>query len=73
MNTPIADDNKGARMLAKMGWNKGRGLGKDGSGIINPIKAESYAQSAGIGATAKRDLSSGVDDSYRNRTLDMVS
>lgn len=72
MHTPIGDDNKGARMLAKMGWNKGQGLGKDGSGIINPIKAESYAQSAGIGATTKRDLSS-MDDSYKNRTMDVVS
>jgi hypothetical protein len=72
MNIPIADDNKGARMLAQMGWKKGEGLGKDKSGILNPVKAESYAQTAGIGATSKRDLSTG-DGSYRSRTLDLVS
>lgn len=72
MYTPISDDNKGARMLANMGWKKGEGLGKDGSGILDPVKAESYGQSAGIGATSKRDYSQG-DDTYRNRTLDVVS
>lgn len=72
MNIPIADDNKGARMLAQMGWKKGEGLGKDKSGILDPVKAESYAQTAGIGATSRRDLSTG-DGSYRSRTLDVVS
>lgn len=72
MYTPIADDNKGARMLASMGWKKGEGLGKDGSGILDPVKAESYAQSAGIGSTPKRDVGSG-GGSYQSRTLDTVS
>lgn len=72
MYTPIADDNKGARMLANMGWKKGEGLGKDGSGILDPVKAESYAQSAGIGSTTKRDVGSG-GGSYQSRTLDTVS
>ncbi|GAN04086.1 hypothetical protein MAM1_0054d03545 [Mucor ambiguus] len=69
MHKPIADDNKGARMLANMGWKKGEGLGKDRSGILDPVKAESYAQSAGIGSTAKRDVGSG-GGSYQSRTLD---
>ncbi|KAG2202815.1 hypothetical protein INT46_009975 [Mucor plumbeus] len=72
MHTPISDNNKGARMLANMGWKKGEGLGKDGSGILDPVKAESYAQSAGIGSTAKRDVGSG-GGSYQSRTLDTVS
>ncbi|KAG2236629.1 hypothetical protein INT48_000184 [Thamnidium elegans] len=58
-----------ARMLAQMGWKKGEGLGKDGTGILDPVKAESYGQSAGIGSTAKRDLG-GSDGSYRTRTID---
>ncbi|GAA5802657.1 hypothetical protein HPULCUR_008131 [Helicostylum pulchrum] len=70
--TPISDDNKGARMLAQMGWKKGEGLGKDGTGILDPVKAESYGQSAGIGSTAKRDVG-GNDGSYRTRTIDAVS
>jgi hypothetical protein len=70
--TPISDDNKGARMLAQMGWKKGEGLGKDGTGILDPVKAESYGQSAGIGSTTKKDLSGG-DGSYRTKTIDAVS
>lgn len=70
MFTPISDDNKGAKMLQQMGWKKGEGLGKDGSGILNPIRAESYAKSAGIGASSTRDISGG---SYKNRTLNLVS
>ncbi|KAI8061810.1 uncharacterized protein B0P05DRAFT_556710 [Gilbertella persicaria] len=54
MNIPISENNKGARMLLQMGWKKGEGLGKHGTGILDPIKAESYAQSAGIGSTDNR-------------------
>ncbi|KAI9480414.1 MAG: hypothetical protein EXX96DRAFT_562500 [Benjaminiella poitrasii] len=68
VHVPIADDNKGARMLANMGWKKGEGLGKNGTGILNPIKAESYAQSAGVGASS----GSFSNDSYRDRTLDLA-
>jgi hypothetical protein len=70
MNTPISDDNKGARMLLQMGWRKGEGLGRNGTGILDPVKAESYAQNAGIGASSSRDVS---NESYRNRTLEVVS
>lgn len=71
MNVPISDDNKGAKMLQQMGWKKGEGLGKDGSGILDPIRAESYAQSAGIGASIRQDVS--TEGSYRDRTMNLVS
>ncbi|KAI8987052.1 G-patch domain-containing protein [Pilobolus umbonatus] len=70
IHTPISDDNVGARMLAQMGWRKGEGLGKDGTGIVNPVKAESYTKSAGIGASSRRDV--GLDESYNSRTLDLA-
>ena len=36
----IAEDelNVGQQMLKKMGWTPESGLGKNGSGIVNPIK-----------------------------------
>lgn len=33
----IGDENKGRRMLEKMGWKRGEGLGKDGAGIKDPV------------------------------------
>lgn len=34
------EDNVGNVMLRKMGWEENRGLGKDGSGIHNPVSLE---------------------------------
>ena len=34
------EDNVGNVMLRKMGWDENRGLGKDGSGIHNPVSLE---------------------------------
>ena len=36
----IGDDNIGAQMLKKMGWESGKGLGAKGTGITEPIKAD---------------------------------
>ncbi|EDQ92206.1 uncharacterized protein MONBRDRAFT_23132 [Monosiga brevicollis MX1] len=46
----IKEDNVGNRMLKAMGWSEGKGLGKDGSGIVKPIEAEVRVQGAGLGA-----------------------
>ncbi|KAH8155580.1 uncharacterized protein LAJ45_00590 [Morchella importuna] len=39
-----------ARMMAKMGYQPGQGLGKSGEGILNPIEVKLRPQGAGIGA-----------------------
>ena len=62
--------NKGAKLLAAMGWTEGSGLGAEGTGIVEPVRAESYAEGVGLGAgTAKVvgvDLANKEDDgSYR--------
>lgn len=30
--------NKGRKMLEKMGWKKGEGLGKEGTGMKDPVR-----------------------------------
>lgn len=39
-----------ARMMAKMGYQPGQGLGKTGAGILNPIEVRQRPQGAGVGA-----------------------
>lgn len=37
--TPIDESNVGARLLSKMGWNKGEGLGREKGGIAEPVSS----------------------------------
>lgn len=48
-NAAIPADNIGSKLLRKMGWKEGEGLGKDGQGITKPVEAEGYVKGAGIG------------------------
>uniref|UniRef100_A0A8D1FFG8 Angiogenic factor with G patch and FHA domains 1 n=1 Tax=Sus scrofa TaxID=9823 RepID=A0A8D1FFG8_PIG len=45
----ITDSNKGRKMLEKMGWKKGEGLGKDGGGMKTPIQLQLRRTHAGLG------------------------
>jgi hypothetical protein len=47
---PLDASNVGHRMLQKMGWEDGTGLGKHRSGITEPVQAEVRAKGAGVGA-----------------------
>ncbi|XP_037534522.1 angiogenic factor with G patch and FHA domains 1 [Nematolebias whitei] len=48
----ISEVNKGRKMLEKMGWKKGEGLGKEGTGMKDPIELKIRKPQSGLGAGA---------------------
>ncbi|KAK2538849.1 Aggf1 [Columba guinea] len=51
LQSEISNSNKGHKMLEKMGWKKGEGLGKDGSGMKDPIHLQLHKMHAGLGTS----------------------
>ncbi|KAG0662138.1 hypothetical protein C6P46_003531 [Rhodotorula mucilaginosa] len=47
----LEESNAGRKMLEKMGWSAGGGLGAEGAGRVDPIQAAQFQQRAGLGAT----------------------
>ncbi|KAG5513983.1 hypothetical protein PMAC_000605 [Pneumocystis sp. 'macacae'] len=45
---------KGAAILGKMGWTEGMGLGLEGKGIAEPVKAEAYQEGVGLGSVGAK-------------------
>lgn len=54
-NEPLSSDNKGAQLMAKMGWTSGKGLGSNESGIVDPVSGgevrDRNEQFMGLGRT----------------------
>ncbi|XP_015583178.1 SUPPRESSOR OF ABI3-5 isoform X2 [Ricinus communis] len=64
----IDESNVGNRMLRSMGWHEGLGLGKDGSGMIEPVQAQATEKRAGLGSQQKKldpSLEVQAGDSYK--------
>lgn len=38
VETSIAPENKGFKMLAKLGWSEGQALGSNKTGILEPVR-----------------------------------
>lgn len=51
LNESISSKNKGFQLLSKMGWKEGQSLGKEGQGIIEPIKLVSNEGTSGVGSS----------------------
>ncbi|KAG9148540.1 hypothetical protein Leryth_022184 [Lithospermum erythrorhizon] len=66
----IDEHNVGNRMLRSMGWQEGSGLGKDGSGVVEPVQAQGTESRAGLGIHQPKksdpDLEVQAGDSYKN-------
>ncbi|KAK6994768.1 RNA-binding protein 5 [Biomphalaria glabrata] len=60
----IGDDNIGNKLLQKMGWSQGMGLGKSNQGRTDPIEARRRNQMAGLGARGANVVAD-VGDNYR--------
>lgn len=58
----IKSNNVGHKLLQKMGWSGG-GVGKDGSGIAEPIKVTTVLNRQGLGLSA----ASGITDEFRRK------
>ncbi|XP_068172346.1 angiogenic factor with G patch and FHA domains 1 isoform X2 [Antennarius striatus] len=65
----ISEVNKGRKMLEKMGWKKGEGLGKEGTGMKNPIELKIRNSQSGLGTGA----ATSVDVVCINRSKSQVN
>ncbi|KAH6762981.1 suppressor of abi3-5 [Perilla frutescens var. hirtella] len=65
----IDESNVGNRMLRSMGWHEGSGLGKDGSGMIEPVQAKASETRAGLGIHQPKKVDPSLEvqagDSYK--------
>jgi predicted component of type VI protein secretion system len=52
VNQSISSENKGFKMLAKMGWNEGTSIGKNDSGIKEPVQVKTQTSTIGLGHEA---------------------
>lgn len=64
----ISEENIGHKMLAKMGWKSGEGLGKKHQGIAEPVTVQVHGKSKGLGFGP-----TGSIDSKPSRKLDILN
>ncbi|GAB2277320.1 hypothetical protein Dimus_012028 [Dionaea muscipula] len=69
LDTQLSSSNVGFRLLQKMGW-KGKGLGKDEQGIIEPIKSGIRDPKLGVGKQEEDDYFTSGENLQR-RKLDI--
>jgi len=71
----IQATNVGSKMLEKMGWQKGEGLG-NGNGRVDPVLAAQYTKGVGLGASTAvtvgqyEDSKKGFLDQVKDKTVE---
>ncbi|CAG2164271.1 unnamed protein product [Oppiella nova] len=71
-DSKLKEDNVGFKMLKKLGWSEGQGLGSQGTGTAEPInKSVGAVNNAGLGQTRPEELSNTDDEyeAYRKRMM----
>lgn len=63
----LTDDNEGHKLLRRMGWQEGSGLGAEGGGIIEPIRETVKKDKTGIGSTTGGSVPPTEYSSYRQQ------
>ncbi|XP_013113938.2 RNA-binding protein 5 [Stomoxys calcitrans] len=58
---PIGSNNVGNRLLQKMGWSEGQGLGRKNQGRTNIIEAKTRKSTAGLGTNSSGGPGTGDD------------
>lgn len=49
VNTSISSENKGFKLLSKMGWSEGKSIGKSQEGIKEPVQLRTQQGTSGLG------------------------
>ncbi|KAG5459346.1 MAG: hypothetical protein BJ554DRAFT_261 [Olpidium bornovanus] len=65
----IDESNLGFKMLQKMGWSRGAGLGRAGQGRVEPVPFEHKQDFLGVGKKQQDDAAH-VDSTAQRRLLD---
>ncbi len=68
LDTSISNENKGFKLLTKMGW-KGESLGKDNSGITEPVPLLQNTGTSGLGFETIGPSTSFVPDKKKTEIL----
>lgn len=68
---PISEGNIGQKMLQKMGWKAGSGLGKTNQGRTEIIEAEQRVSNAGLGSKSS-SYGAGPGDDYKTYIKKMM-
>ncbi|KAJ7548589.1 hypothetical protein O6H91_07G018300 [Diphasiastrum complanatum] len=66
VDTQLSSSNVGFRLLQRMGW-KGKGLGKDEQGIVEPIRAGARDAKLGLGKQEQDDFYTAEENVHRRK------
>lgn len=69
METHIPENNIGYKLLKKMGWQAGKGLGSQGQGRLDPIRIEFKDDSLGVGK-AEEYTTTHISTTAKRKALD---